>query len=101
MPNKRTTPYELQSTVNEDMRINLKIPSDYELAFTFEEINVKNKIGSVQIKLNRNDDGTIDLIRKIEINHTLIQPQDYHLLYDLIAKWESKHYKSIYLQMKD
>ncbi len=100
VPNKRTTPYELHSTINENLRINLKIPSDYELAYTFDEINIKNKIGSIQIKLNQNADGTIDLIRKIEINHTLIQPQDYHLLYDLIAKWESKHYKSVFVRKK-
>lgn len=100
IPSKRTTPYLLHSTIDEDMRISLKIPDGFKLAYNFKEINIENKIGNVLINLKTNNDGTIDLIRKIAIKHTLIQPQDYYLLYELIAKWENKHYKSIYVQKK-
>ncbi len=99
MTEKRNTPIELQSNINEIYQYSITLPANYSLFNPVKEIKIDNSIGIFTFK-TKQEENIITVIKGIYIKQNIIEPKDYEEFKTLIDCWNNKKYKDLVVNSK-
>ncbi len=95
----RKTPININYPFFESYTYSIELPENYNLITPEISQKLKNKIGQIEISLNKTA-GKIILTRMLSINNAIIFPEEYRDLRNLIVKWQENHYRNLIFKKK-
>lgn len=94
---KRNTPVEISSAINEKYEYEIQIPDNFNLLTPKTAVNVKNNLGFVNISIEQN--GNILSVKKeILLYNKIIESRNYDKLKAIIDPWLNKKYREIIIK---
>ena len=93
---KRNTPIELSSDMDETYSYTIQLPSDIKLLSDKAQVSIKNNAGFVYINIEQKGSSLV-ISKEIKLNNKVIETIDYNNLRALINVWYNKKYKELVL----
>jgi len=91
---KRSTPLELENSIEENYQIDIDLPDGFELVSSEIDSTIENKVGSLHLKISKVDN-KLEIVRSLKINDEIIEPKDYNDFKLLYLNWIKGSWKEI------
>lgn len=99
LPEKRNTPFELPSSINEDYNYSIQLPAGFQLLSGKADINIKNNAGALILKIQQIGN-TLTVKKEIRINNKIIETKDYNDFKSLMNVWNNRKYRELVFSCK-
>ncbi len=96
---KRISPLEIPSTIKETYNYTIVLPENMELVNPEANIEIKNEIGNITIKVQKTNDEIL-IKRSIYLPEKIIDVNNYKAFKEIMNLWENKKYKEIVFKIK-
>ncbi|MCK4408026.1 MAG: DUF3857 domain-containing protein [Bacteroidales bacterium] len=96
---KRISPLEIPSTIKETYNYTIVLPENMELVNPEANIEIKNEVGNIFIKVQRTNDEIL-IKRSIYLPEKIIDVNNYKAFKEILNLWQNKKYKEIVFKMK-
>ncbi|MFW5721043.1 MAG: DUF3858 domain-containing protein, partial [Bacteroidota bacterium] len=91
---ERQTPLQISQEINESYDYSLKLPDGFVFTAPSSEKELSNDLGSVFVKINA-ENKTLKIEKKLLVNRSIINPEEYSQFKDLIEIWNNKTFQEI------
>ncbi|MCK9218740.1 MAG: DUF3857 domain-containing protein [Bacteroidales bacterium] len=91
---KRETPFEIPATTEEQYTLEIALPSSFTMFTPVKKTEIDNKVGSFIWELTNNN-GKVNLKRKIRITERTITPERYADFKTLMDYWNNPWYREL------
>jgi hypothetical protein len=100
LDNTRNTPMYLPSQIRESQNLAIALPDGYQAVNFLTDVSKKNALGSVSIRYTHNN-GRYEVSRNLTITTTIIAPEQYNLLKELVDPWLDPSMKRMLVEPVD
>lgn len=97
LPAKRTASLEIPDLIDENYSYAVVLPKDAKLVSKLQDINIKNDIGSLLIKVEKNQNEVI-VIRRIVINKKGISIAEYPQFKEIMDLWNNDNFRNLFFK---
>jgi hypothetical protein len=95
----RKAPLEIPFPISENYDLTLVLPDTLEMVTVPVKTEQKFAFGTISQSIEY-EDNRVTIERKLEINRSVIKPEEYATLAEMIGEWNSRKYREIILKTK-
>jgi hypothetical protein len=93
----RVEPLEILFPLNESYDLLIAIPENLSLVTPPESLNINNEFGNISVSISA-EGNQLHIVRKININQTMVSVEKYDAFKAMINAWNSKKYRELVLK---